>query len=61
MNGAVTGDISQGNTGTCFVLAAMGAVASRGTDLSSMISYAGFGNYNVSLFTKKRKWELYPH
>ncbi len=60
VNGAVTGDISQGNTGTCFILAAMGAVASRGIDLSSKISYTGFGNYSVSLFTKNANGTFTP-
>lgn len=50
VNGAATEDISQGNTGTCFILTSMGAVASRGVDLASRIKYIGLGKYNVSLF-----------
>ena len=52
INGATNLDVAQGGSNNCFILASMGAVASRGVDIGSRISYAGNGNYNVALFRK---------
>ena len=50
MNGAKFNDISQGNTGNCFVLSSMGTAATRGVDMDSRITYTGNGYYSVALF-----------
>ena len=50
VGGTKLDDISQGNTGNCFILAAMGAAANRGINLSSLITYVGNGVYSVALY-----------
>ena len=52
VNGATSMDIAQGGANNCFILASMGAVASRGVDIGSRITYSGNSNYNVALFRK---------
>jgi hypothetical protein len=43
-------DISQGNSGTCWILASMAAMEAQGTDLSQMIHYQGNNKYTVQLY-----------
>ena len=50
VNGNKLDDISQGTAGNCFILAAMGAAAERGINLSSLITYVGNGVYSVALY-----------
>lgn len=52
VGGASNLDIAQGGSNNCFILASMGAAASRGVDMGTRITYAGNGNYNVALFRK---------
>lgn len=52
VSGATNLDIAQGGSNNCFILASMGAAASRGVDIGSRITYSGNGNYNVALFRK---------
>jgi len=52
VNGATNMDIAQRGANNCFILASMVAVASRGVDIGSRITYSGNGNYNVALFRK---------
>lgn len=50
VGGAGTEDIAQGGSNNCFILASMGAAASRGVDMASRIKYEGDCWYSVSLF-----------
>lgn len=49
VNGATRDDIRQGGGPTCWALCAISSIAVN-TDLSSRITYLGYGSYKVSLF-----------
>lgn len=52
VNGARYTDVEQGNAGTCWILASIGAAARSGIDLSQRITYNGDGWYRVDLFQR---------
>jgi hypothetical protein len=43
-------DVSQGNAGTCWILASIAAMEAQGVDLSQMIHYQGNDTYTVQLY-----------